>query len=301
MDRDSLSHLTLFAAVAHDGGFRSAARRLEMAPSSLSHAVGMMETRLGVRLFNRTTRSLALTEAGQRLLARLDPALGEIEAAVRDACEADAMPAGRIRINAPRFAAAQLLAPHLGDFAESHPAINLDVAIEDRFVDIVAEGFDAGLRLGENLQPDMIATRIGGPQRLAIVAAPAYLERHGRPETLEALAQHRCLQRRFTGGNLYAWEVVRDGQEITLSDMAGSLTANDDFLIYQAAVAGAGIAFIYEWRAAEDIAAGRLIELFPDNCPPFSGFFIYHSSRRHMRPALRAFIDFFVAANRGSR
>lgn len=300
MDRDNLAQLTLFAAVARAGGFRGAARRLDMAPSTLSHAVATLERRLGARLFNRTTRSLALTEAGRRLLDRLEPALGEIDDAVREAREVEGEPAGPVRVTAPRSAVAQLIAPHLGAFAQRFPAISLDLAIEDRFVDIVAEGFDAGLRLGERLQPDMIATRIGGEQRLAIVAAPAYLERHGRPATLEALAGHRCLLRRFTGGNTYAWEVTRDGREITLAHLPGAVTANDDMVICAAALGGAGIAFVYEWRVAADLAAGRLIELFPEHCPPFPGFYLYHASRRQMRPALRAVIDFFVAANRPS-
>jgi len=300
MDREHLPHLTLFAAVARAGGFRAAARTLGLSPSAVSHSVASLEERLGVRLLNRSTRSLSLTDAGRRLLDRAEPALAEIAEGMRDAREADGAPSGRVRITTPPSAAYMLLSPHLGAFATAYPSISLDIVVEDRFVDIVAERFDIGLRLGESLQPDMIAVRIGPPQRFTIVAAPEYLARHGRPATLEALADHRCIQRRFTGGNVYAWEVTRDGAEITLSDMVAAMTANDDRLVHEAVSRGAGIGFLYQSRIADDVAAGRLIELFPEHCLPFPGFFLYHPSRRQMRPAVRAFIDFFVAANRAA-
>ena len=298
MDREHLPHLSLFAAVVRAGGFRAAARSLGLSPSAVSHSVGLLEERLGVRLLTRSTRSLALTDAGRRLLDRIEPALAEIANGVREASEADGAPSGRVRITTPPSGAYLLLEPHLGAFAEAHPAIALDIVVEDRFVDIVAERVDLGLRLGENLQPDMIAVRIGPPQRFTVVAAPDYLARHGRPRTLEALAEHRCIQRRFTSGNVYAWELERDGAEITLSDMVAAMTANDDQLVHCAALCGVGIAFLNKARIAEHLEAGRLVELFPENCPPFPGFFLYHPSRRQMRPAVRTFIDFFVNANR---
>jgi DNA-binding transcriptional LysR family regulator len=298
MDRDRLPQLALFAEVARTGGFRAAARQLGMSPSAVSHAVGALEARLGMRLLNRTTRSLALTEAGQRLLGRLGPALGEIEEAMRDAHATDTTPAGPVRVTAPRSATLQMIGPHLAAFAEAYPSVAIDLVVEDRFVDIVAEGFDIGLRLGENLQPDMIATQIGGPQRFTIVASPAYIDRHGAPLMLEDLARHRCLVRRFTGGGVYQWEVVRDGAEITLGAARDSFTTNDDQLMVRAVLDGMGIAFLHEHRIADYLASGELVELFPDNCPPFPGYYLYHASRRHMRPAVRAFIDFFVAANR---
>ncbi|QAY75384.1 LysR family transcriptional regulator [Sphingosinicella sp. BN140058] len=298
MDRDQLPHLMLFAAVARSGGFRAAGRALNLSPSAVSHSVGALEHRLGVRLFNRTTRSLSLTNAGQRLLDRLEPALAEIDEGMREARELDGAPSGRVRITAPPSAALMLLAPHLGAFSQAYPEISLDIVVEDRFVDIVAERFDAGLRLGERLQPDMVAVRIGPAQRFTIVAAPQYLARYGRPATLEALSEHRCIQRRFSSGGTYAWEVVRDGADLTLTQMVAAITANDDQMVHQAALRGAGIAFLYQDRIADDLAAGRLIELFADHCAPFPGFSLYHPSRRQMRPAVRAFIDFFVAANR---
>jgi DNA-binding transcriptional LysR family regulator len=299
MNRENLPHLALFAQVARCGGFRAAARALGLSPSAVSHSVGLLEGRLGVRLLNRSTRSFALTEAGQRLLARLEPAMADIEEGLREASETEREPSGQVRITTPSWAASLLLCPHLTAFAEAYPAITLDIMVQDRFVDIVKDRVDLGLRLGEALRPDMIAVRIGGPQRLTIVAAPAYLARHGRPETLEDLARHRCIQRRFSGGNLYAWEVERDGREITLSGMEGAITINDDAMVLDAALNGSGIAFVYEGRAMGEIAAGLLVELFPDNCASFPGFYLYHASRKSMRPAVRAFIDFFVAINRG--
>lgn len=298
MDRDYLPHLTLFAAVARAGGFRAAARSLGLSPSAISHGVAALEARLGARLLNRSTRSLSLTDAGRRLLERIEPALAEIADGMDEASDAGGAPSGRVRVTAPPSAAHMLLGPHLSAFAQAFPAVALDILVEDRFVDIVSERFDVGLRLGEQLQPGMVAISIGPPQRFTIIAAPDYLARHGRPPSLEALAGHRCIQRRFTGGNVYAWEVERDGAEITLSDMAAAMTANDDHLVHQAALRGAGIAFLYHARIAEDLEAGRLIELFPEHCTAFPGFFLYHSSRRQTRPAVRAVIDFFVAANR---
>lgn len=292
--------LNAFAAVIEHHSFVRASAHLGITPSALSQTIRQLEERLGVRLLNRSTRSLSLTDAGQRLLGRLEPALAEIADGLREAREADSAPSGRVRVTATASSAYMLLRPHIGAFAQAYPAISLDIIVEDRFVDIVAERFDVGLRLGESLQPDMIAVRIGPPQRFVVVAAPDYLARHGRPATLEALAEHRCIQRRFTSGNVYAWEVERDGAEVTLSDMVAAMTTNDDQLAHQAALSGAGIAFLYEARIADDLAAGRLVELFPDHCPPFPGFFLYHLSRRQVRPAVRAFIDFFVAANRAA-
>ena len=297
MDRERLARLSIFAAVVQAGGFRAAARTLAMSPSAVSHAVAELEAALGVRLLNRSTRSLALTDAGRALLERVGPALGEIDAAVADARDSDAAPAGPVRITLTPLSAHALFAPHLAAFVDAYPGITLDLVIDDRFVDTVAEGYDLGVRLGETLRPDMIATRIGGPLRMAAVAAPAYLKRYGRPTSLEELADHRCLHRRL-GGGIYRWEVTRGGADLVLDALPQTLIVNDDALLRRAVCDGAGIAFVIESVMADDLAAGRLIELFPEHCPPFPGFFIYHASRRQMRPAVRASIDFFVAANR---
>lgn len=282
MDRERLARLSLFAAVARAGGFRAAARTLGMSPSAVSHAVAELEATLGIRLLNRSTRSLALTDAGRALLDRVGPALGEIDAAVAvaDARDSDAAPAGPVRITLTPLSAHALFAPHLAAFVDAYPGITLDLVIDDRFVDTVAEGYDLGVRLGETLRPDMIATRIGGPLRMAAVASPAYLARYGRPTTLEELADHRCLHRRL-GGGIYRWEVTREGADLTLDALPQTLIVNDDALLRRAVCDGAGIAFMIESVIADDLAAGRLVELFPEHCPPFPGFFIYHASRRH--------------------
>ena len=298
MDRGDLPGLALFETVARCGGFRAAARRLGMSPSAVSHAIGQLEAQLGVRLFNRTTRSVAITVAGRRLLDRLAPALDMIADAVRDAGEAEGQPIGTVRLTAPHSAIELLIAPHAARFARAFPDIVLDIVAEDRFVDIVAEGYDAGIRLGERLQPDMIAVRIGPAQRLTIVAAPAYLERYGMPATLEDLAGHRCLMRRFTGGGVYHWEVVRDGADVRLSNLDAVMTSNDDALLRMAARDGAGLWFGYEAFVVDDLASGRLVEVLPRHCTAFPGFFLYHTGRRQVRPALRAVIDFLVTANR---
>lgn len=297
MDRAYLPQLAIFAAVANLRGFRSASSSLGLSPSAVSHAISELEAKLECRLFQRSTRSLALTEAGARLLERLGPALGEIELAVRDASEIDVRPRGCVRITAQYLAVEYLLAPHLAGFLTAQPDITLEIMTDDRFVDIVAEGYDAGIRLGENLEPGMIATRIGGQQRLVLIAAPSYLERYGTPRSLEELTKHKCLRRRFSSGRVYDWEFERNGEAVVLHDLPASITSNNDRLLLDAAVNGAGIAYLLEPRVAGHLAQGRVTALLPEYTPPFSGFFLYHPSRKQMRPALRAFIDFFVAKN----
>jgi DNA-binding transcriptional LysR family regulator len=297
MDRAYLPQLAIFAAVANLRGFRSASASLRLSPSAVSHAISELEAKLECRLFQRSTRSLALTEAGARLLERLGPALGEIELAVRDASEIDVRPRGRVRITAQYLSAEHLLAPHLASFLSAHPEISLEITTDDRFVDIVAEGYDAGIRLGENLEPDMIATRIGGQLRLILIAAPSYLEKYGAPRSLEELTKHKCLRRRFSSGRIYDWEFERNGEAVVLHDLRATITSNNDRLLLDAAINGVGIAYLLEPRVAGHLAQGRLTALLPEYTPPFSGFFLYHPSRKQMRPALRAFIDFFVAKN----
>lgn len=300
MDRTHLPQLAIFAAVANFRGFRAASDNLGLSPSAVSHAISELEARLECRLFQRSTRSLALTEAGARLLDRLGPALSEIELAMREACELDVRPRGRVRITSQLAAAEHLLAPHLAGFLSAYPEITLEITTDDRFVDIVAEGYDAGIRLGENLQPDMLATRIGGHQRLILIAASSYLDRYGAPQSLEDLTKHRCLRRRFSTGRLYDWEFERYGEAVVLRDLPATLTSNNDRLLIEAVLEGAGIAYLLEPRVANYIAEGRLTALLPDYSPPFAGFFLYHPSRKQMRPALRACIDFFVTKNRTS-
>lgn len=292
MSRHELSHLPVFAAVARNGSFRAAARELGIAPSAVSHAVSALEARLGVRLLARTTRSVALTEEGAVLLERLRPALSEIDLALTQAVEARDRPAGNLRLNVPRTAAELALAPRLGAFAAAYPEIRLEIVNEDRFTDVVEGGFDAGVRLGESLQRDMIAVRIGPQLRSAVVAAPSYIESRALPRHPRDLAGHRCIRFRFSSGVIYRWEFEKAGEEVVM-DVDGPLILGEDRGIVQAALDGAGIAFLFEDYVRQPLAEGRLVRLLEDWCPPFDGFFVYYPSRKQMRPALRAFVDFF--------
>lgn len=292
MNRTQLSQLAVLAAVAAHGSFRGAARELGVAPSAVSHAVGSLETSLGIRLLARTTRSVAPTEEGRRLLERLAPALEEIALALEAAADARERPAGNLRITAPRFAADLILAPRLGAFLNRYPEIVLEIANEDGFTDIVEKGYDAGIRLGESLEADMIAVKVGPELESAVVASPDYFARHGRPQHPRDLAQHRCIRLRFSNGALYRWEFEKDGEELTVS-VEGPLILAEDRPIIKAAIGGAGLAYLFRSRVETAIAEGRLERVMEDWCAPYAGPYLYYPSRRQMRPALRAFIDFF--------
>jgi len=292
MNRTNLSQLTVLATVAQCASFRGAARELGIAPSAVSHAVSSLEARLGVRLLARSTRSVAPTEEGAQLLERLRPALSEIDLALETAVEARDRPAGNLRLTVPRTAAHLVLTPRLAAFAAAYPNIVLEIIIEDRFTDVVQGGFDAGVRLGESLQRDMIAVRIGPNIRGAVVGAPSYFATMPKPRHPHELAGHRCIRFRFSSGILYRWEFEKDGEEIEIA-VEGPLILDEDHLIAQAAVDGAGLAFVFEDYVKTPLADGRLIRVLDDWCPAFDGFFVYYPSRRQMRPALRAFVDFF--------
>ncbi|RWQ40259.1 MAG: LysR family transcriptional regulator [Mesorhizobium sp.] len=295
MNRTYLSQLAVLATVAQCGSFRGAARELGIAPSAVSHAVSSLEARLGVRLLARSTRSVAPTEEGAQLLERLRPALSEIDLALEAAVEARDRPAGNLRLTVPRTAAHLALTPRLGAFASAYPDVVLEIVIEDRFTDVVEGGFDAGVRLGESLQRDMIAVRIGPNLRGAVVGAPSYFATMPRPRHPHDLVGHRCLRFRFSSGILYRWEFEKDGEAIEMA-VQGPLILDEDHLVANAAVDGAGLAFLFEDYVREALATGRLIRVLEDWCPSFDGFFVYYPSRRQMRPALRAFVDFFKIA-----
>lgn len=292
MSRNQLSHLAVLSVVAQHGSFRAAARELGIAPSAVSHAVSVLEARLGVRLLARTTRSVAPTGEGAALLERLRPALSEIDLALEQALEARDRPAGKLRLNVPRTAAELALAPRLAAFAAAYPDITLEIVSEDRFTDVVEGGFDAGVRLGESLQRDMIAVRIGSQLRGAVVAAPSCLAGRALPLHPRDLATHRCIRFRFSSGVIYRWEFAKEGEEIVM-DVDGPLILGEDRVIVQAALDGAGTAFVFEDYVRQPLADGRLVRLLEDWCPPLDGFFVYYPSRKQMRPALRAFVDFF--------
>ncbi len=292
MNRTQLSQLAVLAIVAEARSFRKAAVELGIAPSAVSHAVSALEASLGVRLIARTTRSVAPTEEGRLLLDTLAPALADIATAMDSLADRQGRPAGPLRITMPLIAAEDIVMPRLGAFLLAYPQIELDLRTDDRFEDIVEQGFDAGLRLGEHLEADMIAVRASGPWRGLIVGAPAYFEAHPKPLQPRELMQHRCIRRRFSSGRIYRWELEKDGRQVTV-DVKGPLIVSDQRLMRAAAIDGAGLAYVFDQRVMDDIDAGRLISVLEDWCPPFDGFSIYYPTRRQMRPALRAFIDFF--------
>ena len=290
MRRGDLDDLAAFATVAAEGSFTRAAAKLGLSPSALSHAMRALEARLGVRLLARTTRAVSTTEAGARLLRTLRPALDDVAAGLATLGAARGIPAGIVRVSAPRHAATTLLWPALPPFLEANPAVQVELSIDDGFVDLVAARFDAGVRFGEKVAGDMIAVRIGPDIRSAIVAAPAYFAGRTRPATPRDLAGHRCINYRLPkSGTLYAWEFERDGRSLQMK-VDGPLVFNDGDLILAAALAGQGVACLFEDQIADHVAAGRLVRVLEDWCWTAPGYHLYHPSRRQMPPALAALV-----------
>lgn len=291
MRASQYAELRAFAAVVRYGTFTRAAAHLGMSASALSQTIKSLEDRLGQRLLNRTTRSVSPTEVGAALAGRLLPVLDDLEAAVAAASERDGAPSGRLRINASRFAALHIIAPLLGTFLAQHPGITLELVVDDALVDIVAEGFDAGVRLGERLEQDMIAVRLGGDLRMAVVGAPDYLSANGIPQHPHDLVRHRCLSMRWpTDRSPYRWEFERAGEEIKTA-VEGQLICDEPAVRLQASLDGVGLAYVFEHEAAPFLASGRLIRVLEEWTPPFPGCFLYYAGRRHVTAALRAFID----------
>ena len=290
MSAASLSDLHAFACVARLRSFRRAAAELAVSPSALSHALRNLETRLGVRLLNRTTRSVAPTEAGERLLARLSPALRDIQGALDEVNAFRDSPLGSLRLNAPRPACEQVLAPLVAAFLARHPGMQVELVADDALVDIVAAGFDAGVRFGERLQQDMVAIPIGPPQRFIVVGSPDYLARHGVPRTPRELTAHRCIRIRFPGGALYRWEFSRAGESLDI-EVNGALTVGEMPLMIHAAERGLGLAYVYASYAADALAAGRLVSVLDDWRAMDERFYLYYPSRRLLPAGLRAFVD----------
>lgn len=292
MDRTHLPQLVVFATVARQGSFRAAARELNIAPSAVSHAVAALEASLGVRLLERSTRTTRPSDEGQRLLSRIAAPLEEINAGFAELIDRDAAPAGRLRITMPSLIADDVIMPRVAGFLQRYGDIELDIRTNDAFEDLAASGCDAGLRLGEHLAADMIAVRASGPRRGRVVATPDYFAHHGTPEHPRDLTEHRCIRRRFSSGRIYRWELEKDGREMTVA-VTGPLILPQQSMIRRAALDGAGLAFVFDGAVEEDIRAGRLVSVLEDWCAPFDGAYIYYPSRRQMRPALRAFIDYF--------
>jgi len=286
-----LRDLAAFAAIAHTKSFRQAALDQRVSVSSLSQRLRGMEERLGVRLLNRTTRSVALTEAGELLLSRVAPALSDVRDALDRVRGLSDVPSGRLRINAPPPAVDLVLAPMVAPFLRAYPQVDLEIAAESWFVDIVAQGFDAGVRYGEHLALDMIAVPLSPPQRYAVVASPDYVARHGRPKHPKDLLDHACIRVRFGRGTIPDWEFEKAGRELKVSPPA-KLIVNYPGLAQRAARDGFGFWLTFEGYARELIASGELVSVLDDWCAPFPGPFLYYPSRRQPPPALAAFIAF---------
>ncbi|MGY2197447.1 LysR family transcriptional regulator [Pseudomonas gingeri] len=295
-----LPGLIAFEAVARHLRFSRAAAELQVSPTAMSKTINQLERRLSMRLFNRTTRSVQLTEAGQQLLQSLAPALEQIRGAVLSIAEATGKPSGLLRINTSHVGYGRVIEPHLPAFLEQYPQIIVDVALDNGFSDIVGAGFDVGLRLGHALHNDMIAVPVGGPQQLIVVGAPAYLQRFGTPAALVDLLQHRCIRQRLVSSSrLLDWDFSVAGRH-TRIEVNGGLIVDEMQAALSAALRGHGLAYVFASLAAGPIAAGALVPLF-ERCSPDSEIFhLYYPNRAQMPGKLRAFIDFIQAANRAT-
>jgi DNA-binding transcriptional LysR family regulator len=291
MQRDNLMDLNAFLAVAEERNFTRAAARLGVSQSALSHTVRRLEERLGVRLLTRTTRSVAPTEAGQRLIGTLAPALDGIAAQLASLGELRDKPAGTIRITTSEHAAQTVLWPVLAKLLPHHPDVHVELNLDSGLRDIVAERFDAGVRLGEAIAKDMIATRIGPNLRMAIVGSPEYFAGRPMPLTPHDLNEHRCINLRLlTSGALYGWELEHEGREVRVR-VDGQLTFNNTLMIAQAALAGFGLGFVMEDQVEAHIATGRLMRVLEDWCPTFPGYHLYYPSRRQPSAAFALLVE----------
>lgn len=291
MRREDLADLMAFQSVAEERSFTRAAARLGTSQSSLSLIVRRLEERLGVRLLTRTTRSLAPTEAGERLLATLGPAFGSIDQELEALGQYREKPAGSFRITATQHAIDTVLWPALAPVLRQYPDIKVELFSDLALIDIVAERFDAGVRFGEQVDKDMVAVRIAPDARLVVVGSPAYMANRPRPLSPRELTQHDCINTRLpTYGGFYAWEFEKDGQEIRVR-VDGQLVFNDLRHVLAAALEGHGLAFLFEDMVREHVADGRLVQLLDDWTPPFTGYHLYYPSRRHPSPAFSLIVD----------
>ncbi len=291
MPQENFNDLVAFLAVAREQSFTKAAAKLGVSQSALSQTVRGLEARLGIRLLTRTTRSVSPTEAGERLLHTVGPRFEEIEAELGALSELKDRPSGTIRITTGEHPAISVVAPAIRKLAINYPDINVEVIVDYGLTDIVAERYDAGIRLGEQVAKDMIAVKVSGDMRMAVVGAPAYFERHGRPETPQDLTGHNCINMRLpTHGGIYPWEFERDGREIRVR-VDGQLVFNNLAMRIDAVLSGLGLAYLPEDQAIEHLTSGRLQRVLEDWCEPFPGYHLYYPNRRHASPAFILFVD----------
>jgi len=301
MRGSEFADLRAFVAIIEEGNFSRAAARLRISPSTLSQTIRQLEARIGVQLLNRTTRSTAPTEAGKRLFDRFKPALGEMEAALGEVRNLQGAPSGTVRLVLPRLALASLVEPYLGDFYKKYPDITLELGINDAMIDIVGDGFDIGITLGELLEKDMIAVKLGPDLRQVAVASPDYLAQYGRPHIPADLLGHNCINWRKPGSNkIYNWEFNEDGRWFNVA-VNGTLIVSHRDTALIAAAQGVGVAFAYwssQWMQPL-INAGKLVPLLESYSPDFPGWYLYYARQQHTPPAVRAVIDFLRMVNRG--
>ena len=296
MSRADLADLSAFVAVADHLSFRAAASQLGVTPSALSHSMRQLEERLGVRLLNRTTRSVSVTDAGLRLLERLRPAVGQIAGALEDLNQERQRPLGRLRIYAIHLAAGAVIAPIWGRFLSTYPEVHLELALGEAPIDIVAKGFDAGIGPRDRVPADMIAVRVMGLMKIAVVGAPAYFARQRPPRTPDDLARHSCVQyRREADGNVLLWQFERNRKSRRIS-VDGRVMVNDADLAVRAAIDGLGLAYTLESLAQPFLRSGQLVRVLEDWSPSFEGLFLYYPGHRQVPATLRAFIDMIRTA-----
>lgn len=289
MYRPGLNDLDAVIAIARRGSFRAAALDLGMSTTALSNAIGKLEASLGVRLFNRTTRSVSLTDAGRAFVEQVSPALRDIHGAMEAVRSQQATPSGTLRINAFATAAREILSPLVLEFLRRYPQVHVDLVTEGRLVDIVAEGFDLGVRVADLVPSDMIAVSLGRPQRYAVVGSPAYFERHGKPRVPPDLLNHQCIRVRLPNGVLYRWQFEKRGRTAQI-DVSGPITLDEASLARTAVLEGIGLGFFMEQNVLADVKAGRLVRVLEDWTPPFAGLCLYYPGRRNPSAALKAFI-----------
>ncbi|MES1974100.1 MAG: LysR family transcriptional regulator [Pseudomonadota bacterium] len=290
MGREELGSLAMFLIVAEERSFTRAAAKLGVSQSALSHSMRRLEAKLGLRLLTRTTRSVAPTEAGERLIETLGPALEDIDVRIASLTALRDRPAGTVRITTSGHAARTILWPAVDRLTKEYPDIQVELNIESGLTDIVAERFDAGVRLGERLEQDMIAVKIGPPLRMATVGVPDYFARRGVPGAPHELAGHACINLRMARGSIYAWEFEKDGRALKVK-VDGQLVLNDVDLILAAALAGHGIAHLVEDRVTALLEQGRLVRVLDDWCAPFDGYYLYYPSRRQPSPAFSLLLN----------
>lgn len=290
MHRSGLVEMEAVLAVARRASFRAAAADLEMSTTAVSHAIAGLEARLGVRLFNRTTRSVALTAAGEQFVASIAPAVADIRGAMTAVTEHRDRPAGTLRINSSVTGAHHALAPFILPFLDRYRDMHVELVTERRHIDIVSEGYDAGIRLADAVPKDMIAVPLTAASRLVIVASPEYLAHRKRPRSPDDLKAHRCIRTRARQGRVDRWELSHRKKAIAF-EAAGALTLDDQSLVIDAALAGAGLAHVWDWAAAPHLAEGRLVTVLEDWTPSFAGVSLYYPSRRHLSAGLRAFVE----------